>query len=187
MASCRGRAVRAFLNYKDALTEAMTILAQTPRTLFIGQNTIYDGAVDIPATLAPVPMDRRIEFPVAEDLQLGVCIGLALAGWLPVCIYPRMDFLVLALNQLVNHLDKMQEMSAGRYRPKVIVRVGIGGSNPLDPGPQHRQDHTGALKLMLANTDVVGLDSAAQIKRAYAAALQSSRSSVLVERLERMR
>ena len=175
------------VSYREALTDAMTMLAQNPRTLFIGQNTIYGGAVDIPATLAQVPMDRRIEFPVAEDLQMGVCIGLALAGWLPMCIYPRMDFLLLAMNQLVNHLDKFEEMSAGRYKPKVIIRAGIGARMPLDPGPQHRQDYTEALKLMLTNVDVVRLDDVGQIGAAYEKAYHSPCSTILVEYQAMMR
>ena len=175
------------MSYCDELTKAMAFLSADKRTIFIGQNTVYGGAVDIPATLASVPMDRRIEFPVAEDLQMGVCIGLALTGWLPVCIYPRFDFLLLALNQLVNHLDKFEEMSVAHFRPKVIVRVGVGMASPLDPGPQHRQDYTEALRLMLTNVDVVRLDDVGQIGAAYEAAYNSPRSTVLLELQEKMR
>ena len=165
----------------------MAFLASDKRTIFIGQNVVYGGAVDIDQTVKMVPAERKIEFPVAEDLQMGVCIGLALTGWLPVCIYPRVDFLVLALNQLVNHLDKFKEMSVERYKPKVIIRAGIGARTPLDPGPQHRQDYTEALKLMLTNVDVVRLEEVGQIGAAYEAAYNSPRSTVLVELQEKMR
>ena len=175
------------VTYRSQIVWAMGLLAADPRTLFVGQNVVYAGAVDIAETLKGVPLERRIEFPIAEDLQMGVCIGLALAGWLPVCIYPRVDFLVLALNQLVNHLDKFPEMSAGRYKPKVIIRAGIGTNNPLDPGPQHRQDYTEALRLMLTNVDVVRLEEIGQIGAAYEAAYNSPRSTVLLELQRLMR
>lgn len=173
--------------YRDELTRAMTILGQHPRTLFIGQNTVYGGAVDIPPTLAGVPAERKIEFPVAEDLQMGVCIGLALTGWLPVCIYPRMDFLLLAFNQLVNHLDKLPEMSAYRYQPKVIIRVGVGALHPLDPGPQHRQNYSIPLSHMLTTVDVRLLERAEDIVPMYKGALESKRSTLLVEYQVQMR
>ena len=38
---------------------------------------------------------------------MGMAIGLSLSGFIPVCCYPRFDFFILALNQAVNHLDKI--------------------------------------------------------------------------------
>ena len=42
---------------------------------------------------------------------MGLSLGLALQGFVPVSIYPRIDFLLSATNQLVNHLDKIRLMS----------------------------------------------------------------------------
>lgn len=164
----------------------MRWLAQNPRVLFIGQNVVYGGAVAIAETLEDTPTCRRLEFPVAEELQLGVSLGLALEGFVPVSIFPRMDFLMRAADQLVNHLDKMEEMSLGRFRPRVVIRTGVGGQYPLNPGPQHRQDHTEALKLLLTNIDIVRLETSREIVPAYQAALASERSTILVEIGERM-
>src|SRR3972149_5134639 len=127
----------------------MDLLSEDERVIFIGQNVIYAGAVAINESLAHIDASRKIEVPVFEDTQLGLSIGLALEGYIPVSIYPRMDFLILALNQLVNHLDKIEEMSAGRFIPKVIIRTCVGATELLNPGPQHRQDHTAALYAML--------------------------------------
>ncbi len=141
----------------------------------------------IAESLRDISLDRRIEFPVAEDLQLGMCIGLSLEGFLPVCIYPRMDFLVLALNQLVNHLDKIEKMSYGRFRPKVIVRVSVGSKEPLDAGEQHTQDHTMALHIMLRNLVVEDLTNEEKVMLAYKEALSSARSTILIEYGELMK
>ena len=50
--------------------------------------------------------------------------------------------MILAMNQLVNHLDKMQVMSEGLFKPKVIIRVAIGSKKPLNGGVQHTQNYT---------------------------------------------
>ena len=54
---------------------------------------------------------------------------------------------MLGMNQLVNHLDKIQLMSA--YRPKVILRTVVGTKSPLNAGVQHTQNHTQAFISML--------------------------------------
>jgi len=98
-----------------------------------------------------------------------------------------MDFLILALNQLVNHLDKFEAMSRGDFRPKVIIRTAIGAKSPLDAGPQHTQDHTEALRHLLTNVDVVKLEEAEQIVPAYKRAYHSERSTILIEISEKVR
>ena len=72
----------------------MEWLAQDPRTIFIGQ------AVEVPGTamsntVKDIPLDRRIELPVAEEMQMGMTVGLAMQGQVPVSIYPRWNFMIL--------------------------------------------------------------------------------------------
>jgi pyruvate/2-oxoglutarate/acetoin dehydrogenase E1 component len=160
--------------YKDNLTAAMTMLAQHPKAVFIGQSVRFGGQAMF-ASFAGVPMDMRIEMPVAEDFQMGMCAGLALAGFLPVCIFPRMDFMLLALNQLVNHLDNMQPM------PKVIIRTAVGSKWPLNAGSQHTQNYVEAFCAMLKNVQLLTCHSAAEIIPAYEIALNEPGSFVIVE------
>ena len=118
-----------------------------------------------------------------EDTQMGISTGLALNGFVPVTCYPRFDFLILSLNQLVNHLDKIREMSLGKLNAKVIIRTSIGAKKPLDGGPQHTQDHTIALKKMLQNVEVIKLKHTKQIFKAYKKALdrKDNKSTLIVE------
>ena len=155
----------------------MLILADDPRCLFVGQSMKYDGAA-IYDSVYGIPMDRRVEMPVAEDFQMGYCTGLSLTGKIPVCIYPRMDFMILAINQLVNHLDKLPLFG---WKPKVIIRTTVGKKTPLDAGPQHTQNHTDALRLMLKNVNVHELTSADQVIDCYASALADADSHLIVE------
>jgi len=173
--------------YRNEIIKAMNLLAKDERVIFLGQNTIYGGAIAIHETLKDVPDSKKIELPVAEEMQMGISIGLSLAGYIPISIYPRMDFLIIACNQLVNHLDKIEQMSAGRFKPKVIIRTGVGGRHPLNPGPQHCQDHTEMLKACLTNIDVVKLERAEDILPAYKRALASEKSTILIELAELMR
>ena len=90
---------------------------------------------------------------------MGISIGMALNGYVPISCYPRFDFLILAMNQLVNHLDKIRKMSGGEMRPKVIIRTSIGSKIPLDGGPQHTQDYTKIFKQILTEVKVVYLNN----------------------------
>jgi pyruvate/2-oxoglutarate/acetoin dehydrogenase E1 component len=168
--------------YKDELTKAMTYLASDPRTIFLGQAVAYPGTA-MTGTLVDVPDDLKVEFPVAEEMQLGASIGLALGGFVPVTIFPRWNFLLLAVNQLVGHLDKLSQMSQNGYCPKVIIRVGIGSERPLHPQAQHVGDFTDAFRLMLTTVEVIRLDEPEQIFPAYEKALTRTdgKSTIVVE------
>lgn len=157
------------------------MLAEHPKTLFVGQAVKYDGQ-RAHATFAGVPQDRRIEMPVCEDFQMGFCTGLAMEGYIPISFYPRWDFLIIAANQLINHLDKIPIL--GGFRPKVIIRTAVGARAPLDPGPQHVQDYTPHIELMALNINVVQLTSVERIVSSYKLALESDRSSIMVEYME---
>ena len=165
--------------YSREMARAMKMLAQDPKTLFLYQNYGRIGW-----TLADVPEEQKIDMPVAEDMQMGIALGLSLAGFVPVSCYARWPFLLLAANQLVNHIDKLSEMSNGGYRPGVIIRTAVGSIVPLDPGCQSTGDYTAAFRLMLDSVEVFKLNDAEDIYPTYAKALRMAkegRSSLLVE------
>lgn len=170
------------MTYKDKLTEAMNLLAENERVIFLGQNIVYPGSI-MSSSLQEIPNSRKIELPLIEDMQMGMSIGLFLEGYIPVSIYPRIDFLIIATNQLVNHLDKIEEMSCGQFRPKVIIRTAIGSTKPLYPGLQHCSDYTMALKHMLKNVEVIKLNNSKDIIPAYKNALEetNNKSTLLIE------
>src|SRR6516162_7203129 len=104
--------------YFDQLSKAMVAVAQHPRAVFMGQAVEYPGTA-IFNTLKDVPKEKKLELPVAEDMQMGMAIGMSLNGELPICIYPRINFLLLAINQLVLHLDKLPLYSD--WKPNVLI------------------------------------------------------------------
>lgn len=158
----------------------MELLSKDNKVLFLGQTVAYQGSL-VYETLQKVPESKRIELPVMEDTQMGMSIGLSLEGFIPVSIYPRMDFLILAMNQLVNHLDKIEKISHGQFKPKIIIRTMIGSRKPFYPGIQHCSDYTDALKLILKDIKVIKLINSKDIIPAYKKALESNKSTLLIE------
>lgn len=170
------------MKYFDELCRAMDYLARDERTVFLGQAVACPGTA-MTNTLKNVPRAKLLELPVAEEMQMGMATGMALAGQVPVSIFPRWNFLLLAVNQVVSHLDKLPVMSNGGYRPKVIIRTGIGSERPLHPQHQHVGDFTDAFRLMCKSIEVIRLDEPADIFPAYQKALDRTdgRSTILVE------
>ena len=170
------------MKYKQELIKAMEWLGEKENTIFLGQACKVSGH-SISSTITNVPIEKRLELPVFEETQMGISTGMALEGFVTVTMFPRFDFFILACNQLVNHLDKMQEMSKGKMNPKVIMRVSVGSKNPLDAGPQHTQNHTEAFRKMLTNVNVVELLEPEQIFSAFKEAYErkDNRPTLLVE------
>jgi pyruvate/2-oxoglutarate/acetoin dehydrogenase E1 component len=170
------------MKYSDELSRAMDYLARDQRTIFLGQAVACPGTA-MTNTLKNVPRDKLLELPVTEELQMGMSTGLALTGHVPITIYPRWNFLLLAVNQIVNHLDKLPIVSNGGYQPKVIIRTGIGSERPLHPQHQHVGDFTEAFRLMCERIEVIRLDEPDQIFPAYQKALEreDGRSTLVVE------
>ena len=168
------------MKYKDELIRSMEWLGNQGDTIFLGQATAFSGHA-ISNTLTKVPKDKLVELPVMEEVQMGMCAGLSLENYVPISIYPRFNFMMLAINQLVNHIDKMKEMTKGLLVPKVIVRVAVGARKPLDGGSQHTQDFTTSIECMLTDTKLVELTEPDQIFDTFVDAYNRNGSTVVVE------
>ncbi|MBI3408016.1 MAG: alpha-ketoacid dehydrogenase subunit beta [Planctomycetes bacterium] len=81
--------------------------------------------------------ERVFGTPLSEDAMTGAAIGMALAGLRPIHVHIRMDFLMLAMNQLVNVAAKCHYMYGGRVHVPLVVRAMIGKS--WGQGAQHSQ------------------------------------------------
>jgi pyruvate/2-oxoglutarate/acetoin dehydrogenase E1 component len=168
------------MKYFDELKRSMEWLGEQNDTIFIGQAVEYAGT-GMTNTLKDVSTDKLMEMPVNEDMQMGITNGLAMNGFVPVSIYPRWNFLLLGVNQLINHLDKLPMISD--YKTKAIIRTAIGSERPLHPQWQHIGDYTEAFDKMLTNVEVIRLDEPEQIFEAYQKAYNRTdgKSTILVE------
>jgi len=171
------------LTYYTELKKAMSFLAEHPQTLFIGQAVEYEGT-GLYDSLSHLPQNKRFELPVAEYLQCGLANGLAIEGGIiPVSTFPRFNFLLMGVDQIINHLDKFASLSEGRCTPKVIIRVAVGSEWPVHPQDQHVGNFANAFKCMVKNIDVIELNETRDIMPAYKKALerQDGLSTILVE------
>lgn len=166
--------------YYDEVLRGTLLLAHQPKVIFLGQSVCYHGHA-LSRTIKDVSPEKKLELPVLEETQMGMSIGLAMTGFLPVSIYPRFNFLLLAVNQLVNHLDKISAMSHGELEPKVIIKTMVGSERPLYPGIQHVGNFSAAFKLLLTTVVVEDLVEVEQIFPAYENALRRKQSTILVE------
>lgn len=81
--------------------------------------------------------ERVFDTPLSEDAMTGIAIGMALAGLRPIHVHIRMDFLMLAMNQLINMAAKTCYMYGGQEHVPMVVRALIGKS--WGQGAQHSQ------------------------------------------------
>ncbi len=168
--------------YFDELKRSMELLGLQKNTIFIGQ------AVEVPGTamsntLENVPKDKLLELPVAEEMQMGMTLGLAMEGNIPVSIFPRWNFLLYGMNQLINHIDKFNVMMGSEKSIKTIIRTGIGSQRPLHPQYQHIGDFTESIKKMCTTIDIIKLNEPEEIFPSYEKALnrQDGKNTILVE------
>ena len=158
------------MSYLKEIQKSMKFLAKNKNVIFMGQSVVYPGS-SIFVSLKDVPKSKKIEIPVMEEVQTGMAIGMALNGYIPVSCYPRFDFLILAANQLINHLDKIDYLTNNNFKSKILIRTMIGSTKPLNAGLQHTQDHTNALKKLLQFSEVIKLNREDEIFDKYTNAI----------------
>jgi len=122
--------------------------------------------------------ERVFGTPLSEDAMTGVAIGAAMAGMRPVHVHIRMDFLMLAMNQLVNMAAKSCYMYDGQVKVPMVVRSMIGKS--WGQGAQHSQG-LHAMFMHVPGLKVVAPSNAYDAKGALIAAIRDDNPVIFVE------
>ena len=168
------------MTYIGEIKKSMLLVSKHRNSLFLGQSVKVPGNL-LYNSLSKISNSKKIELPIFEDTQMGISIGLSLNGFIPVTCYPRFDFFILSLNQTVNHLDKIKDISSNEFNPFVIVRVLVGSKKPMDAGLQHTQNYFQELKSMCKNIKVVNLNNKKKIFKSYKECLKKKKSTIFVE------
>jgi pyruvate/2-oxoglutarate/acetoin dehydrogenase E1 component len=170
------------LKYFDELKRTMEWLATQDKVQFVGQTVAGPGTFMF-QTLRDCPKEKCLEMPINESFQMQFTVGMALAGYIPVSVYPRQNFLLLATGDMANMIDKIPEVTDGKWPFKVIIRVATGPDFPVHPGHQHIGNYADAFRKMFHWIDVVELDTAEQIFPAYKQALErkDGKSTMIIE------
>ena len=170
------------MKYFEELKKSMEYIAKSDKSIFIGQAVEVAGTA-MSNTLKNIDKKKRIELPVAEEMQMGMTLGLAMDGNIPISIFPRWNFLLYGMNQLINHIDKYSVMTGKEENIKIIIRTGVGSQRPLHPQHQHIGDFTDSIKKMCTTIDVIKLMEPEDIFPAYEKAFTRTdgRNTLIVE------
>lgn len=167
------------LSYRDGLLKAMhDAMAARKETIILGQGVRDHKSIfgTVTGLLEKYGKERVIEVPLAEEGVTGICIGAALNGVYPINIHIRADFVLLAMNQLVNLAAKYKYMFGGLFDVPMLIRLVIGRS--WGQGAQHSQ----SLQSMFAHIPgltVIMPASPGAIIDSYAHAVQKHRGTVV--------
>ena len=172
------------MTYRDHLIAAITEIGKDPAFRVVGYNTTPPGGSG-GGSFNGVPLEQRIETPLAEPLMASVACGLSLAGYKVMLWHERGDFIFGSLDSICNHVDQLASLSNGIHRPAVIYRICVGNKlAPLFTGPTHTRNPANALR-ELVSFPVVELKWPLSIQREYAKAwdrlVNERKSTILVE------
>jgi pyruvate/2-oxoglutarate/acetoin dehydrogenase E1 component len=147
------------LSYVEAVREATDLeMARDPAVVVFGLDVDDPKAIQgtTRGLMGKYGPERVFGTPLSEDAMTGAAVGMALAGLRPIHVHIRMDFLLLAMNQLVNVAAKSRYMYGGRVAVPLVVRSMIGKS--WGQGAQHSQGlhsffmHVPGLKVVAPST-----------------------------------
>tara|TARA_X000000950_G_C13825430_1_gene623835 strand:+ start:64 stop:1272 length:1209 start_codon:yes stop_codon:yes gene_type:complete len=130
------------IKFKDAVTLAMTELGKEG-AIFIGYSLIPGDAM---GTTINVPENQKIETPVAENLMVGLAIGMAFEGFKPIVYFERHDFMLVAADAIGNHVDKIERISHGEFKVPIIFKTVVDDGGLFYSGPTHSQNFTKVFK-----------------------------------------
>jgi len=164
------------LSYKDAVTLAMTELGEQG-SIFLGYSIIPGDAM---GTLKNVPMSQKIETPVAENLMVGLAMGMSFEGFKPVVYFERHDFMLVAADAIGNHVDKVERISHGEFKAPVIFKTVIDDGGLFYSGPTHSQNFTEVFRHMV-DFPVIDVHTPSEVLSAYRFAKNHNGPVMIVE------
>lgn len=127
-------------NYGTAMLAAFEyLLNKYPEVFVIGQGLwspwyVGNSMTDLDKKFGTT---RIIDTPVSEAACTGAAVGASLAGMRPIVVHPRMDFMLYAMDAIVNQAAKWSHMTGGQAHPRVTIRAIINRGG--EQGPQHSQ------------------------------------------------
>ena len=134
------------MKYSEAMANGLVhAMRKDPKVMILGEGvTDPKGIFGTTLEAARLFPDRTVETPLSENMLTGACVGLALEGWKPVMVHARVDFMMLAMEHLINTAAKWRSIHRGRPFAFVVrALVGRGWGQ----GPNHSQ----ALHAMFAH------------------------------------
>lgn len=136
------------ITYAEAIKEAMEQMMEKDKRVFlIGQGVTspwYVGTT-CEGLIEKIGEERVIDTPVSEAAISGVAIGSAMSGTKPILIFPRMDFMYLAMDQIINQAANWCYMFGGKVNIPLTIRAII------NRGGEQASQHSQAIQAMFAH------------------------------------
>ena len=131
---------KKLLNMQNAINEGLIEAAKkNNKVIFFAQgvqdpNSLFGTLNNLSSY---IKKERIIETPVAENATCGIAIGSAMTGMIPVVSFHRVEFALLALEQIFNNAAKAHYVSRGQHKVPLLLRLVIGRG--WGQGPEHSQ------------------------------------------------
>lgn len=128
------------IKFSDAINEVLRESLKKDKRIFLfGEDIgLYGGAFGVTkGLLDEFGCERVIDTPISENSIIGVAGGAAMLGMRPIVEIMFMDFITLAMDQIVNHISKFKFMYGGQVELPIVIRTACGAGKSY--GPTHSQ------------------------------------------------
>jgi pyruvate dehydrogenase E1 component subunit beta len=128
------------LRYREALNQALREeLERDERVLVMGEDIgVFNGAFKVTQGLLEDFGEQRVrDTPISENTIVGVGVGAAMTGLRPVVELMTINFSLLAMDQIVNHMATIHYMFGGQVTVPMVLRMPQGGGHQLGPTHSH--------------------------------------------------
>src|ERR687885_232073 len=149
----------AIVTFRQALHDTLRDeMLRDPNVILMGEEIgVFEGSYKITAGLLQEFGEKRIrDTPIAEEGFVGAAIGAAMLGLRPVVEIMTINFIMLAIDQIVNHAAKIHYMFGGQAKVPLVIRTPGGGGQQLaathSQNPEVWFAHVPGLKVVAPST-----------------------------------
>src|SRR5712691_10096054 len=112
------------LPYIVAISEAIQLeMERDDSVLYFGQNI---ATTENDPFLQAFGADRVRVTPISETAEIGMAVGAAFAGYRPVVQLYMAEFMLVAMDQVVNEAPRFHSMSGGQVKVPLVLKAGFG-------------------------------------------------------------
>lgn len=169
------------ISYVDAVREALDqSMDQDESVILVGEG-VPDPKAIFNSTLGlqeKYGKERVFDMPLSENGVTGACIGAAISGMRPIMVHQRIDFALLAFDQIINNAAKWHYMFNGKSNVPLVIRMIVGRG--WGQGPQHSQSLQ-ALFAAIPGLKVVMPTTAYDAKGMMIAAIKDNNPVIFIE------
>ena len=177
----RTRRIVAVVRYREALNQALREEMQRDERVFLmGEDIgVFNGAFKVTAGLLEEFGEKRVrDTPISENTIVGMGVGAAMTGLRPVVELMTINFSLLAMDQIVNHMATIHYMFGGQAKVPMVVRMPQGAGHQLGPTHSHCLE---ALYLHVPGMLLAVPSTAADAKGLLKAAIRDDNPVVFIE------